>query len=411
MRVVKIPVQYHSTAPPSPTKRKHRAGVYLVGLGGIFIMVQLIRPLPSAQVALSIPPMIPAKNTTLSLPSYGQSALTVKDYGLVATSGAQTQISTASIAKVITALCILEQKPLHTGQKGPEITMSRRDVELYQQEVSHNGSRVQVYEGQKMSEYMALQAIMIPSANNIANSLAEWAFGSLEAYSEYANNFAMRHGLVNTRIGSDASGYDPSTVSSASDLARLGVIAEKNALLMEIAGQESAVFPLSGEMNNYNSILGQGGITGLKTGNNEQNLGGFLFTGRTQAAGKSIEFAGSILGASSLSEALESSQALVASLPGNFEKVVVAQSSQEVGTVTTQWGGTAAVLLAESTSVVRYRGDVIKLQPTIVPTSGTKAEKIGVVGILTNNSTMSKNLIIKEPARGPSLFWRLTRIR
>lgn len=410
MRVVKIPVQHQSSAVPTPKKKRGKRayfGVVVVVLS----IVQLCRPLPAAEIKLALPTTIPGKDTTLALPAYGQSAVTVKDYGLVATSGAQTQLSTASIAKVITALCVLERKPLQPGQKGPSITMTRRDVELYQQEVAQNGSRVQVYEGQKMSEYMALQAIMIPSANNIANTLAEWAFGSLEEYSAYANNFVMRHGLVNTRIGTDASGYDPSTASSASDLARLGVIAEANPVLMEIAGQASATFPLSGQMTNYNTILGKNGITGLKTGNNEQNPGALLWTGKTSVANRTLQFAGAVAGASDLAEALESSRMLAASLPQNFEKLTIAHAEQVVGRLTTQWGSTADIVFEAPVSIVRYRGDAITIRLTTITTDGVTTKKIGVAAINVNSSTVSKNLILRQPAQQPSLVWRLTRLR
>ena len=32
--------------------------------------------------------------------------------------------------------------------------------------------------GEQISQYQALQAMLIPSANNVADSLARWAFGS-----------------------------------------------------------------------------------------------------------------------------------------------------------------------------------------------------------------------------------------
>jgi D-alanyl-D-alanine carboxypeptidase (penicillin-binding protein 5/6) len=41
--------------------------------------------------------------------------------------------------------------------------------------------------GEELSEYQALQALLLPSANNIAETLARWAFGSIDAYNAYAN--------------------------------------------------------------------------------------------------------------------------------------------------------------------------------------------------------------------------------
>ncbi|QQS18315.1 hypothetical protein IPL68_06900 [Candidatus Saccharibacteria bacterium] len=52
-------------------------------------------------------------------------------------------------------------------------------------------------------------------------------FGDHATYAAYANNYLERNGLIHTRVGNDASGYDPSTVSTAEDLARLGILARK----------------------------------------------------------------------------------------------------------------------------------------------------------------------------------------
>lgn len=408
MRVVKIPVQMHQT--PVPPTRKRRRGIWLPLAVVAILVAQLSRPLPAPSVKLIIPSVTAAENTQLAMPDYGQSAVAAKGYGMLETHGSQTQLSTASIAKVITALCVLERKPLRIGEKGPMITMTRADIDFFKAEVEQNGSRVDVYEGQKMSEYQAIQALMIPSANNIANTLAVWAFGSLDAYQTYANNFVMRQGLVNTRIGSDASGYDPSTASSASDLVRLGMLAESNPVLLEIATQRQATFPLSGTMTNYNSILGDYGITGLKTGNNEQNPGAFLMTGAFSVGTKNIQFSGTVMGASSLSEALASSRALAASLPDNFEKRVIATSDRAVARYTTRWGSTGELYPTRpETSLVRWKGDTIEL--SLQEAQRDKNGKYSAYLDIRSGSLVTTTPIqTARPVAGPSLVWRLTRI-
>ncbi len=133
---------------------------------------------------------------------------------------------------------------------------------------------------------------MLPSANNIADSLAAWVFGSHDAYAAYATAFLQSHGLNQTHVGSDASGFDPSTTSTASDLTALGLLALKSPVLMSIAGEKSADLPVAGTVRNYDEVLGQNGITGLKTGNNDADPGAFLFTGSATIGGKTIPLAG-----------------------------------------------------------------------------------------------------------------------
>lgn len=395
---------------PQIAEKKHsntkRNTVAVVGGLLVFGIFQLQRPVPPPSTSLVINQTIAAGTSALAVPTYGQSALYIEGYGVVKTTGNQEHVSTASITKVITALCVLERKPLSLGEQGPTLTMGRNDYELYQQEVSQNGSLLPVYQGMQITQYNALQAIMIPSANNISNSLAIWAFGSLEAYSEYANNFVMRHGLVNTRIGSDASGYDPSTVSNASDLVRLGAIAAKYPVLMEIAAQKSADFPFSGRLYNYNGALGTAGINGLKTGNNDQNLGGLLTTGMTNTGGKNVLFSGAVLGASSLQEAISDSKKLATSISANLQTTPVAEPKTVVAAATTEWGETIPVQTSSAITVTRWADHAINIslsQPAATNDAGSLVTSV-------NGKRSSSPLIYQTPVKGPSLWWRLSRL-
>jgi D-alanyl-D-alanine carboxypeptidase (penicillin-binding protein 5/6) len=64
----------------------------------------------------------------------------------------------------------------------------------------------------------------------------------------------------------DPSGLDPSTVSTAADQVRLGLAAMRVPALAAIAAEPAAVVPVAGLVRNYNTLLGQDGIVGLKTG-------------------------------------------------------------------------------------------------------------------------------------------------
>ena len=57
-----------------------------------------------------------------------------------------------------------------------------------------------------------------------------------------------------------------STVSSAADQVVLGTAAMHQPALAAIAAMRSAVIPVAGRVRNLNTMLGQGGIAGLKTG-------------------------------------------------------------------------------------------------------------------------------------------------
>jgi len=72
-------------------------------------------------------------------------------------------------------------------------------------------------------------------------------------------------GMTATRY-TDPSGLAASTVSSAADQVVLGTSAMHQPTLAAIAATRSAVIPVAGLVRNLNTLLGQDGITGLKTG-------------------------------------------------------------------------------------------------------------------------------------------------
>ncbi len=318
-------------------------------------------------------------------------------------------MATASIAKVITALTVLEKKPLQRGETGPVLTMTQADVDFYAAETIRNGSAVPVYVGQQLTEYQLLQAMLVPSANNIANSLAVWAFGDLNSYTDYANNYVAQHGLTHTHIGSDASGYDPSTISTAEDLAQLGLIAVKNPVLLEIAGQRSVILPGIGTFYNYNSALGISGIDGLKTGNSEQNPGALLFSAAFGVAGSPLRLTGAVLGAQSLSEAISQAEMVVNGAKAGFESVTYLRTGQAVGKVETAWHSDVAITAKSDLRIVRWKESPIVVRKTLHSPKVGAVGDVGTISLRTGDVKATTAVAITQPIQAPSFWWRLTR--
>ena len=163
------------------------------------------RPLPPAEgVRVELKPAVHTK-PNLVWPAYGQAAIGSPNYGVLDESGDQTPTPTASTAKIMTALAVLNQKPFKRTQGGPILTMTDEDVAAYTYYSTHDGSFVPVAAGEQLNEYQALEAMLLPSANNMAETLARWAFGSTDAYVQYANSLATELGMRHTHIA-DASG-------------------------------------------------------------------------------------------------------------------------------------------------------------------------------------------------------------
>jgi D-alanyl-D-alanine carboxypeptidase (penicillin-binding protein 5/6) len=391
------------------THRHRRWWIYLLTLMLLVVAtgaVNYFRPLPASTATLYIlpPTTITAK---LAWPTTGQAAVGASGYGVLDTFGAQTSLATASIAKVITALCVLQKAPLQVGQTGPTYTVDATDAAIYQNYVAEDGSLLPVQIGEHLTEYQALEALMIPSANNIADSLVRWVFGSQAAYVTYADTFLQQHDISNTHIGSDASGFSPTTTSVASDLTQLGLLAMQNPTLTQIVAQSSAVLPTVGVTKNYDTVLGQAGINGMKTGNNEVDLGAFLFTAAKNIDGQTVRLDGTVMGASSLNAALQESVSLATSFENDFEESKVTRAGESVGTLYTPWGAAAPILSTQSLQLVRWEGTPITLRHHI--NTSIRTGTIGDLEAIAGPQAAKSSLRLGYPISNPSFLWRLTR--
>jgi len=398
------PARYQS----QPTRRSKRR-LWLIPTALLLAVgaFNYLRPLPAPVATLSI--STPAGTTTpvISWPGSGQAAVAASGYGLLGTDGNIKPLATASIAKVIAALCVLQKQPLNLSQSGPTYTVGASDVDIYQTYAAENGSLIPVTAGEQLTEYQALEALMIPSANNIADSLVRWVFGSHQAYAAYASTFLEQHGMHDTHIGSDASGFDPSTTSTASDLTNLGLLALKNPVLMQIAGKSSTTLPVVGAVSNYDTILGVHGITGLKTGNNDDDPGAFLFTATTQVGGQDILLTGSVMGAADLNTALQNSTQLVASMQQGFEQVSVAQTGKVIGTMHAVWGASTPITARQSVGLVRWKAT--PLTETHHIDTSIRSGTVGSLKLAAGQAQSQSSLQLSHPLAGPSFWWRLTR--
>jgi serine-type D-Ala-D-Ala carboxypeptidase (penicillin-binding protein 5/6) len=200
----------------------------------------------------------------VSWPADGASAADIGGIGVVAGPGATRQVSIASVAKLMTAYVILQDHPLSGGGPGPDITVGPSQAVAYPSQARDGDSLVAVAAGERISERHALEALLLPSADNMAWILARWDAGSQAAFVAKMNAAARRLGLTGTSY-TDPAGLDSSTTSTAADQVRLGMAAMQVPALAAIVDMPTAVVPVAGAIRNTNTLLGQDGIVGLKT--------------------------------------------------------------------------------------------------------------------------------------------------
>src|SRR5215831_15686379 len=96
----------------------------------------------------------------------------------------------------MTAYLVLSDHPLPAGGPGPAITVTAADVTAYDSDQRQGQSVVRVVAGEKLTERQALEAMLIPSGNNIAALLARWDAGPDRAFVAKMNRRRARSGCA-----------------------------------------------------------------------------------------------------------------------------------------------------------------------------------------------------------------------
>ena len=123
--------------------------------------------------------------------------------------------------------------------------------------------------GEQLTERQMLEAMLTQSANDIAYSLAVWDAGSVDAFVVKMNALAASLGTTDTHYV-DASGYDPATVSSASDVLRVAAVGMAIPTFAEIVALTQVTLPLAGTLHNIVAEIGVDGVIGVKSGYTSQ---------------------------------------------------------------------------------------------------------------------------------------------
>ena len=228
-------------------------------------------------------------------PAYGQAAFIQTGRSHVQAGPNQHPAAIASVAKVMTAYLVLRDHPLQPGEDGPTITLTDADVADTDRRRGHEESVVSISAGEQLTERQALEALLLPSANNIAAVLARWDAGSQERFVARMNATARSLGMTHTRY-TDPSGYDDATVSTAADQVRIVDQTMRLPVFASIVSTPSATLPVAGTVHNTNRLLGHDGFVGVKTGSDAAAGGCFAFRAIRWIDGKRTTITGVVLG-------------------------------------------------------------------------------------------------------------------
>lgn len=224
----------------------------------LVLLAALIAP-ASAPAAAAIPPA----------PRLSAAAATVFESStgtpLLARAAGQRRLI-ASTTKLMTALVAVSALPLaHVCTAPPYDAMPAE-------------SRIGLVAGERMSVHDLLQALMLPSANDAAATLAVCVAGSRAAFVARMNARARALGLRNTHFTTPIGLDDPGNYGTAADLARLAIAVRRDAFLRRTMDLPKALLRTGARrrvvVNRNTLVLKVPWVNGVKTGHT--NAAGYL---------------------------------------------------------------------------------------------------------------------------------------
>lgn len=378
--------------------------LFIFSIGG-FTAAAIAKPLPELNPILTDTPALTAQAISLPWPS-GQGVIGTLEDGVLATSSeAQLVKPIASMTKIVTALALLQRNPIQPGETGEVYTFTQDDVVIYQNYVSRFGSVMPVRSGQQISQYQALQALLLPSANNIADTLAINEFGSVEAYVVYANALLREYGLTNTTIA-DASGFSPNTVSTPKDIFEIGRRALANPIITEIVAQKEAQIPGSGLIRNTNQLLNDANVIGMKTGTTDEAGSCLLFAFRyTLNDGTTETVIGAVMGVPNWPQLYREVRSFIEVTKQSFGEREALREGAIVGSYTAPWGDSANIVVEDRLTVYGWLGteEEVSMEVDNIRPNTQFDQKVGVARV----NTASSELQIDKPIEPPSIWWRI----
>ena len=312
----------------------------------------------------------------------------------------------------MTGMVILDDHPLRLTEQGPMIPVSAADVATYLSEKNQGQSVFPVAAGEQLSEYQALQALLVPSGNNIAELLATWDAGSILAFVDKMNTKAATLHLTQTHYV-DSTGLSPLSIGSPADLIALAQSALKDPVFAEIVAQPEATLPIAGRVFNVNAVVGQDGIVGVKTGSSGAAGACLVFAANVMADNQPAQLFGAIMGLPTLDDVFTSTTNLLHAVAPALHYASVLSTNQVIAEYQAPWGDSATVFAEQDINWVVYDGMVLKQRTDLARVRAPlpSGSHVGTLTLEVGQHRAQLVLRTTEPIFEPDIFWRLIRVR
>lgn len=386
--------------------------------GGIVTAVRVTAAPPPPVLRLDVPATyIPVPGPPVPVHQPPQGSLALQGLGHdIALLDADTPHPIASVAKAMTAYAVLRAHPLADRfDEGPVLTMTDADVQDYRRVLAEDGSSLPVTAGERLTERQLLLGLLLPSANNFADTLGRWVAGSIDQFVVELNSTAQRLGMVHTHFA-DPSGFKSTTVASASDLVILGKKVLDVPALAALVVTQRAQLPDGTVLDNLDTLLGsETGWLGIKTGSTPDAGGCLLFAARRQVGAGMITLVGAVLGQTDLHAALDAARTAVDTGFAGYGVVRLGDPPTISGEVTTRWGYASGVHVSTTAgdggggTPVRM-GTVLQLSVHLEPLEAQMASEREVAYVVGSDGAGARlrwAVVLDQGIPRPSAMWML----
>ncbi|MCM3657109.1 hypothetical protein M3147_07590 [Agromyces mediolanus] len=379
--------------------------IAILGLGA-YAPAMLLGPLPDVEVVAAAPPSPPAPSA-LTLPEAGASAVARVGEAptTLATAGETAPLPIGAAAKLVTVLVTSEALPLPADGAGAELTIGPQDYTEFLQAEKEGTRTLAVSPGDRWSQRDVTRAVLLASSNNHADTLARWAFGSVDAYVERANGWLEAHDFDTLRVA-DATGLSGDSVGTAEEVARLAALALAQPAIasivdgVEVAGER--------EIPQVADHAADDGVDALVRGFTDQ--AGLVFVGHAPLG--SAEDAGDFVVAfvrmpdyETLDPAIA---ALVQSVPAAAAPVPVLTEGASYGEVRTAWGERSALLATGSREAGAWGAEpgtpTLDVEPFATAPAG---RTVGEIRVDVAGETLTSSVELESAIGDPGPMWRL----
>ena len=381
---------------------------------GVYGPAMLLGPLPAVDVRVDeASAAAPAAPASVALPADGASAVALIDDGgeaeLVAAAADDAAAPIGGAAKLVTALVTVDSLPLADGTGGPDIPIGAEDYSTYLR-YEREGSRVlQVSPGELWSERDVLRAVVLASSNNHADTLATWAYGSLDNYVREANGWLEEHGFADLRVA-DATGLSGENVGTATELARLAamVIADP-ALGPMFTGDEG---PLAADERRIPDVIAHldgDDIRAMSRSYTDEAALSFVFTSEITVADEARRMVGAMTGVDDYETLDPAVLAAVESMQAASAPVEIIAAGTSYGEVESAWGDRAQLIAAAGRTDAAFGAAPDAATVDVEPfTTAAAGRQVGTVTVRLGERDISSALELDGAIRDPGPIWRLT---